>query len=488
MSESVQPAVNRLTVSPVRFWRQSVWWTVLLSSTTLIVVEVLYWALGSRRLFDGLYFEAASSEEMMQTIELRRLAESPIETFWYLHFQPPGFDFLRLFLAIPEWVSAGTPSVTAVDVRLYVLYAVLFGCLNGIIFYWAHAMSGSVVVSAIAVVLWSMYPGNLFIATYLDSMYLSAFLLVLAVHFWFFSIRNRKSRWLLGAAICVLVLALTRTTLQPILIPLFVLIAVVTVTRIFPTIDRRALGFVASAICLLALALPIKQFFLFSTPASSTTSGHHLLGMIQHTPSDKEVAEILVPERVLKNGSMEQNKFNNTQELTTNYKYSRIFFKRLINHPADSIRGTLISAKRSIIKGAGATHRYQRNVLTDDLPWSAAAATLFSGSSYAVFVCTGIAVLALAQRRNRYLTWRTTMLRSLVPAALLIFVLLTLVFGSMRFTDSPATGEAFGWTDGFSWTETDRLKFLLEPFAQPPAILGLVMAVRASVNAILKIF
>jgi hypothetical protein len=80
------------------------------------------------------------------------------------------------------------------------------------------------------------------------------------------------------------------------------------------------------------------------------------------------------------------------------------------------------------------------------------------------------------------------MLRSLVPAALLIFVLLTLVFGSMRFTDSPATGEAFGWTDGFSWTETDRLKFLLEPFAQPPAILGLVMAVRASVNAILKIF
>mgnify|MGYP006274252359 CR=1 FL=1 len=488
MSESVQPAVDRLTASPVRFWRKSVWLTVLLSSTTLIVVEVLYWALGSHRLFDGLYFESASSEEMMQTIELRRLAESPIETLWYLHFQPPGFDFLRLFLAIPEWVSTGTPSVTAVDVRLYVLYAVLFGCLNGIIFYWAHVISGSVVVSAITVVFWSMYPGNLFIATYLDSMYVSAFLLVLAVHFWFLSIRNLKSRWLLGAATCVLVLALTRTSLQPILIPGLVLIAVVVVTRIFPVKDRRVLGCVASAICLLALALPMKQLFLFSTPASSTTSGHHLLGMIQYVPSDQEMEEILVPERVLKNGSVVQNKFNNAQELTTNYKYSRIFFKRLIHHPADSFRGALISAKRSIIKGAGATHRYQRNVLTDDLPWSVGAATLFSGTSYVIFVCAGIAVLAIAQRRIRYLTWRTTMLRSLVPVALLILVLMTLLFGSMRFTDNPATGEAFGWTDGFSWTETDRLKFLLEPFVLPPAILGLVMAARISVNALLKFF
>ena len=44
---------------------------------------------------DGIYFQAWSSEDMMQTVPIRDLREAPLQTLLNIHIQPPGFDVIR---------------------------------------------------------------------------------------------------------------------------------------------------------------------------------------------------------------------------------------------------------------------------------------------------------------------------------------------------------------------------------------------------------
>ena len=450
-----------------------VWAAGSLSAAALIFFEVVNWVFFPKKLVRGLYFESNSSEDMMQTLSLKVLVESPREALFYLHYQPPGFDIVRLVLAIPELIAGVSPSVRSVDIRLYLFYALLYGCLNGIIFYWSHYLTRSLVVATLTTLAWAMYPGNLFMATYLDSMYLSAFLFAVIFHFWFLSISVKRLKWVLGAGVSLLLFSLVRTSFQPVLMPLLILLAVAVLIRYVPRDSRKRLLGAAIILSAIALALPLKQVLLFGTPSTSTTSGHHLLGMIRYSPSQSEKASIEVPRRIEYNGHRFENKYNNFQELATNYRYSKVFFKTFFTDPTRALSNSLVTARRSIIRGASATHTYQPNALVDQLPWSRICESLFSGLSYAVLVFIGLTFLVVFIRPNKSPNWSNVLVKNLPPVFLFAMVAAVVVFGSMRYTTSAAMGEPFGWTDGFTWTESNRLKFLLEVVLLPPAFLGI---------------
>ena len=42
-----------------------------------------------RYAIDGIYFQRWPSETLMQSVSLRELRNSPIQSLWYLHVQPP---------------------------------------------------------------------------------------------------------------------------------------------------------------------------------------------------------------------------------------------------------------------------------------------------------------------------------------------------------------------------------------------------------------
>jgi len=52
---------------------------------------------------DGLYFQAWSSETMMQTVSIEDLRDEPLRTLWYLHIQPPAYDAIRALIAHFYW-------------------------------------------------------------------------------------------------------------------------------------------------------------------------------------------------------------------------------------------------------------------------------------------------------------------------------------------------------------------------------------------------
>jgi len=216
----------------------------------------------------------------------------------------------------------------------------------------------------------------------------------------------------------------------------------------------------------------MKQLILFGTPSTSTSGGHHLLGMIRYLPKSQDLTFVEVPERILSNGSVVEIKFNTREEVANNYIYTRLFVRELTTDPFKAFRHSLTSASRSLIKGAGATHTYQRNVLVDQLPWAQMSAAVFSGLSYASLLVIGFSLLMLANIRDLLASWRQAIWLVLPPLCLVAIIGISLVFGSLRYTDSAAMGAAFGWNDGFSWTETNRLKFMLEPLLLPFSLVG----------------
>jgi hypothetical protein len=447
------------------------------SSLMLIGLELYFWLFRKTDLFGGFWFNTAASTDMMQTLELNVLRQDIFGGLWYLHSQPPGFDLLRLLLATPEILMGSEPTSSSLDLRLYVFSALLYGLMNGILFFWAQKLSHSKLVALITVVLWSLYPGNLAMVTYLDSIYLSTVLLTLTLHFWMLWYVSSNLKFALASAFAGIGVTLVRTSLQPALF-LFAMLAglVLLLRRSQHTYRRRIIA--AFAMCaILLLCLPVKQFVLFGTFSTTTSAGHHLLGMIRYQPTEEELRAISVPASILRNAENFQNKYNNSEEVITNYKYSDIFLSRVSSDPAGSFRESLISASRSLIKGAGATQDYNPNILVESLPWAGASSRIFSGLSYLMVVTAGITGLVIARRETIAINIRRLLVAAIPPLVVLAAVMFTVVFGSLRYTEPVELGDAFGWNDGFTWTESNRVKFLLEPVFFSAASLGLLLYV-----------
>lgn len=457
-------------------WKSQTFLFGTLTGSILLTIELWFWLFRTGDLFRGAYFESTSSEEMMQTLELNFLIDHPIRSFWYLHFQPPGFDFLRLVLALPEVIFGSRPSLETLDLRIYLVHIVMFGAMNAIIFYWVRAMSGSPAIALVTSVIWAAYPGNIAMVTYLDSMYLSSFLLMVCAHLWFMYLRLRRLGFALSACFVGITLTLTRTSLQPVLFAAIVIVGYFIVRQTAGTrMRKKAAGWFLTCL-LLSIAYPLKQFVLFGTFSSTSSGGHHLLGMIRYLPTEQEFAKVAVPSRVVNNANKLVNAYNVPEEAITNFRYSQIFLGRIIEEPVISLRETLVSAQRSIVKGAGATQAYQQNVLVDLLPWSRFSESLFSGSSYVLFIGLGSVLLLVLRLKDLSLSWRRLLIETAPVIAVLAVLTFTIFFGSLRYTTAAEMGAPFGWIDGFSWTESNRLKFHLEVFVLPAAVFGTLSA------------
>lgn len=457
-------------------WKSSTFLVGAMTGLGLLMIELWFWVFRRGELFRGYYFESTSSEEMMQTLDLEVLIDNPIRSFWYLHFQPPGFDFLRLVLALPEVVFGSRPTIESLDLRIYLVHTVMFGVMNAIIFYWARAISNSTPLALTSSLVWALYPGNIAMVTYLDSMYLSSFLLLVSTHLWFMHLKTRRLGFALSACLVGIALTLTRTSLQPILFVAIVVLAYLVVRKsIARQMRTKVFGWVLVCL-LLTIAIPIKQFALFGTFSSTSSGGHHLLGAIRYLPTEQELVKIEVPSRIVNNANKLVNDYNVPEEVISNFRYSQLFFDRIADEPILSLRESLVSAERSIIKGAGATQTYQRNVLVDMLPWSPLSATLFSGSSYVLLVGVGVAALLKLRLKGKSSDRRRFLIEMTPVIAMLGVLTLSIFLGSLRYTTSVEMGAPFGWTDGFTWTESNRLKFLLEVIALPAAIIGVLSA------------
>lgn len=387
------------------------------------------------------YFQETSSDSLMQTVEISRIVDHPLKSLWYLHVHPPLFDFIRFLLVLPDHLLGNDVTGMLADRRLYTFYVFLFSCASVLVYSTVRMLAVGRTWSIILTVAWTLYPGNVAMATYLDSTYLSAVLLLLTV--------NRGLSWLkfgrlVNATVCfvaILLLSWTRTLLQIyVLVPLVVLGSVYIIRLRKPRMVATTLVALTAAL----LILPIKQFVLFGSFSTSTFVGAHQLGLIQYEPSVDELSKVTVPSRLLTNAAQFESKYNSVPGAVLNYRQEKVFRARLFGSPVaslQSIPGTIAVVARDALS---ATQEYQPNPASSNLPLSASWRWLFSGWRYALLVVLGAAGLIVRPGIRRVESW--------FILACLIVVGSQILVGALRSRDG-----------AFTWTEADRLKFIIEP-------------------------
>jgi hypothetical protein len=412
-----------------------------ISSLGLAFYEKHLQATIGQNLFDGFYFQSWNSDSLGQTVTINSLRGMGLFSFWYLHIQPPLYDFTRYLLSFR---GVGQPYVldgTVLDGRIYLFYCLIYGGFNQLIYLWLRAMGFQQRISSVVTFLWAIYPGNLAMATLLDSTYLSAFLIAWTIFLQYLYLRDPSVRGLVGFLVAFLMASLTRTIFQ-VHFGLWVLVTVIFFVFMF---HRRDLIKASIAVFPLALALfilPLKQQHLYGTLSTTTFAGQQKVESIWYRPSFAEIHAIPVPEDYVENARQFQNKYNSVEQVVRNFRYEKIFRNVLISEPTVVLDGL----RKSLLQGLHhvwiPTQNYVPNRFIERLPWVKISRLLSGGAACLSILLVGLLGYLLAI----YYQLCEFRARFLMIVGFIGLAFATIVIGSNRY----------------EWCEAERLKFLIE--------------------------
>jgi hypothetical protein len=411
-----------------RTWVQAV--TVGLVSTVLLVILERIVAATSSTLYNGYLFQPWSSNDFMQEVKINDLINEGPSGLWWLHVQPPGLESMRFALAVPEWLSGATLTSQGIDERMYLAYAVLFGVLS-------------------ATALFALYPGTLAMATLLDGTFLSATLVTVMLLLLYLTIRTGSATWLNWWLVALLVVSMTRTIFQ---LQILILIPLVVWAMYRTRITVRTTTAIVVSVVLLGslFLLPLKQFVLYDTTATTTFAGNHQIEVVSYRPTQAELDAVQVPPEILDTAQEFVSGFNSPENVRLNYVLSQVGNKYYLSHPAQVAKNLVWGFQMNLAQAFKFTHEYssrdgvQANRFVAALPWTPPMVNGLSVAFYLLVLLLTLGSLLYARgwRGLLRLAWRYWPLLFVVGATMLTFLL----------------------ANRYDWSEADRLKFIVEPF------------------------
>ena len=355
----------------------------LLATLWLFLIETRF----ANDALEHLYFHPWTSEYMMQTVSVGDLRAEPLKSLWYNHIQPPAFDAIRAAIAVSYPSANAETLMRRVDLWLYRVWLVLYGASAVLVFSWIRrAWSDRAAWFALPVYLF--LPGPVFYATFLDSTFLSAVLIL-----WFFA-----ALWRLAsgdsvsgelATVCIL-LFLTRSVFQwPFLVILAASLWLLRVPRV------RAARILVPVAVFMALFLT-KQYVLFGlTITSSFGPDNFCKGISVHCHGTAKVDLPKTVDRyrafVLRRAAKLNGEYNYNQEAFLHRSFSQMAEYRA--HLRRMTPGRAIEIVRTNLDFyLRPTTRYSSHLIVDRLPWRRLFDVVLSG--FAVVVLVAVAALA----------------------------------------------------------------------------------------------
>ena len=328
---------------------------------------------------DG-YFQEWSSETMMHTVSIEDLRDQPLESLWHLHIQPPAFDAIRAILAQVWRQDDSKAMLLRVDSSLYLLWALIYGVLVFLIFWWLSEMT-STAFAAISTLFFSVHPAFIFYATLLDTTLLSTFL-ILSFSYVLWRVREARNVSAGGLALLFLLLFFTRSIFQW---QWLLLLTLSLALMRFPL--RKLVVFLAITGIVVGL-YTAKQTSLFGLSSTSSFTGFNLCNSIgcadtwalynqkaavldQEPPPEKP--NVLTRVRKV-NGSIN---FNNEHYLTVNRQLEQQFseyFLSLLSSPVQLVKNYLVNLRIYLRPSS----QYAHNVIVERLPQRSVYDTIFS--------------------------------------------------------------------------------------------------------------
>ena len=427
-----------------------IWWWLNPILVALVSAAVLHGVINAFRnanestLPDGYRVQDWTSNWLMQTLGLEEMVPFGPMAFWYSHVYPPLQDMIRYVFTFPE-TSAGLPiSAMAVDLRLYILYAVMYGLVNALLFIWVRSLTKSGWWALGVTLVWAVHPGYITVMTLLDPSPLAMFFISLSLLFLYFFLRYRNLMYATGFFAALVVASLARTVTQ-----LHVLAVLVVAVIAFWFIARkRSWWQLALNIVLVGtlFIIPVKMQILYATWDVTSYGGYHRAGplwidprtvpqpipqslkdqyeeyvrarqaaedpaqLAQKTPEEIRAAQqelavaeqlwnqqragftgdpataLVYPDRIEENSLKFSSRFNTREQVLDNYRLGAAANSFLIAQPVESAQRLAKSLAITIPEAFRPASKYTQNYLVEQLPWRAAWDWLFSGWRYALLI------------------------------------------------------------------------------------------------------
>jgi hypothetical protein len=328
---------------------------------------------------DGLYYQELTSERMMQTVSIRDLKEQPLISLWNIHIQPPGFDLIRAALA---WIwRSGDRSdfdlLRLVDKSLYELWIVLYGVMAFILCLWISALT-RVWFGVCATLLFLMHPACILYASFLDTTFLTA-TLILWLYYLLWRLKEHRTTPVVFLILSIFLLFLTRPLFQwPFLLVLagsLFLMKVPTRTIVI------SVGIAGIAIG----AYTAKQAYQFGLPSTTSFTGLNLVhsiglrlnyaNVMKYVPQDRP-AEANKPKVLTRNEKIDGSvNFNHERFLVANRVLQNEYFKRM---RSASFTDLAKAYAENLGIYLGPSSRYTNHIIVNRLPWRSVYDSIFS--------------------------------------------------------------------------------------------------------------
>jgi len=401
---------------------------------------------------DGYRIQDWPSNWLMQTLGLEDLIPFGPMAFWYSHVYPPLQDMIRYVFTFPETWSGQDISPEAVDMRLYVLYALCFGLVNAMLYVWVRSLTRSGWWSLGVTVVWAVHPGYITVMTLLDPSPLAMVFITLTLLFLFLFLRYRHLGYATGFFAALVFASLARTVTQTHVLA----VVVVALVAFWFIAAKRTWWLMALNIALVALlfVMPIRMQVLYATWDVTSYGGYHRAGplwidprtvpqpvpesvmeqyqayelaranaedpaqLAQMTPEEIRQAQAefaqaealwqqqraaysdvdfatarAYPDRIEQNALKFSSRFNTREQVLDNFRLGAAANEFLFSQPVESAQRLAQSLAITVPEAFRPASEYTQNYLVEDLPWRGVWDWLFSSWRYVLLIAGAAAVI-----------------------------------------------------------------------------------------------
>lgn len=442
---------EKVASSPIRGRHFSIWLPPLLvgvlSSVLVGGAERAIRSFSPGDLAAGYRVQDWTSNWMMQTLGIEDVLAHGPGALWLNHIYPPLLDSVRYAIAWPVRGLDTTAIQTIVDLRLYDLYAALFGVVNVMLFLWVRSMTRSQWWAAGAVVIWVAMPGYVMTMTLLDPSPLAMTFITATFFFLYFFLKSRRLVYSAAFFASLLLASLSRSVTQP-----HVLVIVVASGVAFWILAKRRnwlLMLVNLVLIALMFVMPIKQHALFATFDTTSFGGYHRVGMLWIPPST--VQTDTTPQYAIDNALSFTSRYNTQMNVRDNYRLSQEANGFIKEHPVKALTNLGRSLGVTVPELLRPSSTYTQNYLVERMPWRAAFDWAFSGWRYVALVL--LALFAILRFRG----WKSCMQIIRRYGWFLAFyalIALPILFSNRYRPENESLGPV--------WTDASRQKVFLE--------------------------
>jgi hypothetical protein len=349
---------------------------------------------------EELYFQAWSSEHMIQTVPIQDLRAAPLQSLLNLHIQGPVFDALRALLAT-MWPASDLPVlVRHVDRSLYVIWAALYGVLGGLVFLWLSRATRPAFAGAAAAI-FLLHPASIFYATLLETTLLSS-VLILWMYYSLSRLRENPRGSLVSLGLSALGLFFTRSIFQwPSMLMFAVCLLLLGVPR------RRAVWFlvVCGGVAALYVGKQYSQFGVLSTSSLSGLNLTHSVGLgdgeyFRYLQDPRVGADLpaALPAVLTRRTKLDGTpNLNHISYLRKNEQLLEVYRERVRAMPVRSLARNYLQTVHIYFQPSS---RFTPHVIVDRLAWRGIYDRAFSYPVFPLLIAAAGAAWMVSKRRS----------------------------------------------------------------------------------------